>query len=86
MTTALAEQPPWWEPGTRVGYHVNTFGFLVDEVLRRVDGRTLGQFMRDELVQDLGIDFHVSLPPFEDERVAEWMACQPVADEEPQRP
>ena len=86
MTAALAEQAPWWEPGTRFGYHVNTFGFLVGEVLRRVDGRTLGQFMRDELVQDLGIDFQVGLPAFEDQRVAEWIAYQPVAGEGPQRP
>ncbi len=86
MTSALAEQEPWWEPGTRFGYHVNTFGFLAGEVLRRVDGRTIGQFMRDELVDGLGIDFQVGLPLFEDGRVAEWIARQPVAGEEPQRP
>ncbi len=86
MTSALAEQEPWWEPGTRFGYHVNTFGFLAGEVLRRVDGRTIGQFVRDELVEGLAVDFQVGLPPSEDGRVAEWIAYQPVAGEEPQRP
>ncbi len=39
MTAALAAQEPWWEPGTGHGYHVNTFGFLVGEVIRRHQGR-----------------------------------------------
>ena len=42
MTAALAEQEPWWEPGTAHGYHVNTFGFLVGEVIRRITGTTAG--------------------------------------------
>ena len=42
MSEALAEQEPWWTPGTAHGYHTNTFGFLVGELVRRIDGRTLG--------------------------------------------
>src|SRR5579875_2253066 len=42
MTTALAREAPWWPPGTRHGYHVNTFGFLVGEVVRRPAGRSAG--------------------------------------------
>jgi CubicO group peptidase (beta-lactamase class C family) len=86
MTAALAEQEPWWEPGTRFGYHVNTIGFLLGEVLRRVDGRTIGAFVREELAGSMGIDFLIGVPPEEDERVAEWMPYRPTPGEESQRP
>ena len=49
MTTALAAQAPWWEPGTAHGYHGVTFGHLIGEVLRRATGRTCGEIIRDEL-------------------------------------
>lgn len=47
MIDALAREEPFWRPGTRTGYHGLTFGFLVGEVIRRISGRTLGQFFRD---------------------------------------
>jgi len=72
MATALARQEPWWTPGTRHGYHVNTFGFLVGEVLRRVDGRTIGTFLREELAEPFGADFHIGLPLEHHARVAEF--------------
>ncbi|MDR2280261.1 MAG: beta-lactamase family protein, partial [Gordonia sp. (in: high G+C Gram-positive bacteria)] len=40
----LAEQPPWWEPGTASGYHALNFGHLIGELIRRIDGRSLGDF------------------------------------------
>ena len=46
MTAAIAEQAPWWEPGTAHGYHVNTFGFAVGELLRRVSGRPVGALVQ----------------------------------------
>lgn len=72
MAGALAKQEPWWTPGTRHGYHVNTFGFLIGEVLRRVDGRTIGNFLREELAEPLGADFHIGLPLEHHARVAEF--------------
>jgi CubicO group peptidase (beta-lactamase class C family) len=51
MTQALAAQAPWWEPGTAHGYHVNTVGYLVGEVVRRVTGRTLGAYLREEIAR-----------------------------------
>ena len=54
MTLALAEQEPWWKPGTAHGYHVNTFGFLVGELVRRITGKTLGSVFRDEVAGPLG--------------------------------
>jgi CubicO group peptidase (beta-lactamase class C family) len=73
MTDALAAEAPWWEPGSANGYHAMTYGFLVGEVLRRVDGRTLGAFFRDEVARPLGADFHIGLPASEDARVAEMV-------------
>src|SRR3989441_13117541 len=42
MTSALAAEEPWWEPGRTHGYHVNTFGFLIGEIVRRVSGESIG--------------------------------------------
>jgi CubicO group peptidase (beta-lactamase class C family) len=49
MCSMLAVETPWWEPGTAHGYHVNTFGFLTGEVLRRVTGKDPGSLLRDML-------------------------------------
>src|SRR5215831_3328032 len=57
FTEALAETEPWWEPGTRHGYHAFTYGYLVGEVIRRVSGRSVGQFFRTEVAEPLGADF-----------------------------
>jgi CubicO group peptidase (beta-lactamase class C family) len=73
MTEALASQEPWWPPGTRHGYHVNTFGFLIGEVVRRVSGRSIGTFLREEIASPLGADFHVGLSAEDEMRVAEFV-------------
>jgi len=84
MTTALAEQEPWWEPGTAHGYHVNTFGFLVGEVIRRITGTTAGKLLRDEIAGPLGADVHIGLPAAEHKRVATFIwSGPPPAEEEP---
>ena len=71
MTQALAEQEVWWEPGTRHGYHAMTFGYLVGEVVRRIDGRSLGTYFREEVSEPLGLDFHIGFDVSLDERCAE---------------
>ncbi len=73
MTTALAEQEPWWEPGTRHGYHALTFGFLVGEVIRRITGKTPGAYLRDEIAGPLGVDFHIGLEAKHDARTADMI-------------
>jgi CubicO group peptidase (beta-lactamase class C family) len=73
MTSALAAETPWWEPGTRHGYHVNTFGFLVGELVRRVGGEPLGRFFARSIAEPLGADFQFGLPPAEHARVAEFL-------------
>ncbi len=55
----LAGLRPWWEPGTRFGYHVLTFGFLLGEVMRRVTGRTVTELLRELVTGPLGIEGEV---------------------------
>ena len=69
-TSLLAEQAPWWEPGTKSGYHAVTQGYLVGEVVRRVTGKTLGTFFRDEVAGPLGADFHIGTGAEHDDRCA----------------
>ena len=76
-TSLLAAQAPFWEPGTAPGYHAMTQGYLVGEVIRRIDGRTVGTVFREEIAEPLGADFHIGLPASEDSRVAELIP--PVA-------
>ncbi len=71
IVTRLAAQAPWWEPGTASGYHATTQGYLLGEVVRRVTGRTLGTFFREEIAEPLGADFHIGLDPAHDARVGE---------------
>jgi CubicO group peptidase (beta-lactamase class C family) len=61
MASTLAAQEAWWEPGTRSGYHSITFGYLLGELVRRITGRTLGTFFREEVAVPLGADFHIGL-------------------------
>ncbi|MFT4570526.1 MAG: CubicO group peptidase (beta-lactamase class C family), partial [Candidatus Binatia bacterium] len=70
ITSALAAETPWWNPGTAHGYHALTFGWLVGEVVRRVSGKSLGRFFADEFATPLGLDFHIGLDPSLDSRVA----------------
>jgi CubicO group peptidase (beta-lactamase class C family) len=71
MVAALAAQEPWWEPGTGHGYHGVTYGHLVGEVVRRVDGRTVGTVLHDDVAAPLGVDCFLGLPATEDARTAE---------------
>jgi CubicO group peptidase (beta-lactamase class C family) len=57
----LERQEPQWEPGTAHGESVLFYGHLVGELVRRIDGRTLGRFLRKEVCGPLGLDFHVGL-------------------------
>jgi CubicO group peptidase (beta-lactamase class C family) len=68
MVAALAAEVPWWEPGRAHGYHTNTFGFLVGEVVRRATGRSVGTLLRD-LAAPLDADVYIGLPDEEHVRV-----------------
>ena len=73
MVEALAAEEPWWEPGSTHGYHVNTFGFLTGELVRRVSGASIGAFFRREVAQPLSADFHFGLDARHDARTADYL-------------
>jgi CubicO group peptidase (beta-lactamase class C family) len=77
MTSLLAAQAPFWEPGTAPGYHAITQGYLVGEVIRRVTGKSIGTVFREEIAGPLGADFWIGLPASEDDRVAELIPPPP---------
>ncbi|MBY0320661.1 MAG: beta-lactamase family protein [Reyranella sp.] len=70
MTHMLAEEAPFWEPGTRNGYHGFTFGWTVGEMVRRAAGMSLGTFFQNEVAKPLGLDFWIGLPEEIEPRVA----------------
>ena len=76
VCAALAAAEPCLPPG-RLGYHPLTFGWLVGELVRRVDGRSLGRFFRDEIARPLGADLHIGLAPAEEARAADITALEP---------
>lgn len=77
-TSMLAAQEPWWEPGTASGYHALNQGHLVGEVIRRISGKSLGQFFADEIAEPLGVDFHIGLDPSEHHRVSNVVPPPPL--------
>jgi CubicO group peptidase (beta-lactamase class C family) len=80
LAHVLAAQPPAWSPGERCGYHAISIGFYEGELIRRVDpeGRTLGQFFRDEVAGPLGLEFYIGLPAgIPDSRLASIAGIKP---------
>ncbi|QJP11058.1 serine hydrolase domain-containing protein [Pseudomonas multiresinivorans] len=70
MTAALAGETPWWTPGAEHGYAPITYGWLIGEVIRRVDGREPGAAIVERTAKPLGLDFHIGLDDAEFHRVA----------------
>jgi CubicO group peptidase (beta-lactamase class C family) len=79
VTNLLAAQKPWWEPGTKSGYHSSTFGNLLGELVRRITGKTIGTFFKEEVAEPLKADFHIGLPEEYDSRVGELIPPPPMA-------
>ena len=82
---AIESQKPLWPPGTAHGYHARTFGFLLDELVRRIDGRTLSQYWREIFAQPLSLDFWIGLPEEENARVATVYAAKSGKPPEPKK-
>jgi len=80
VVESLQEQTPLWEPGTAHGYHALTYGWLAGELVRRVDGRRIGQFFADEVAAPLGLDFWIGLPESEELRVSRLEIVAPPTD------
>ena len=73
FTQSLQMQAPYRKPGISQGYHALTFGWLVGELIRRVDGRTVGAYFKEEIADPLDIDFHIGLAESEFERCADML-------------
>lgn len=73
MIAALENETPWWRPGTAHGYHVNTYGFLIGEIVRRASGQTIGTMLREQVTAPLGADLYIGLAASEHGRVAEFL-------------
>jgi CubicO group peptidase (beta-lactamase class C family) len=69
-TSRMAAQAPWWQPGTVSGYHALNFGHLLGEVLRRVTGTHLKQFVAEEIAGPLSADFQIGATPADSGRIA----------------
>ncbi len=84
MTESLAAETPWWTPGQEHGYHVNTYGFLVGEVLRRATGKTVGQLITEMIATPLNAEIFLGTPIHLHSRIAdyEWPS-DPFPEEEP---
>lgn len=74
MAAQLEKQEPLWEPGTRVGYHPITYGFLLGELVRRVSGTTLGRYFKETLAKPLDLDLHIGLP---EKDLTRFAPCRP---------
>jgi CubicO group peptidase (beta-lactamase class C family) len=86
MIKTLERQEPFWWPGSMHGYHAFTFGWLVGEVVRRVSGKSLGTFFREEVAEPLGLDFWIGLPEALEHRVSPVIPADPPGPNEPISP
>jgi CubicO group peptidase (beta-lactamase class C family) len=82
---ALEAQDPLWPPGTAHGYHARTFGFLLDELVRRIAGETLSDYWQAKFAQPLNLDFWIRLPEKENPRVATIYAAKSGKPPEPKQ-
>ncbi|MEO2168075.1 MAG: serine hydrolase domain-containing protein [bacterium] len=81
VVEAIAAQKPIWEPGTKHGYHVRTYGWITGELVRRVTGKTFGEFLRDEITGPLQAEFFVGLAAELEPRVSRLIPPPEPEDE-----
>ena len=77
-TSRMAAQTPWWAPGTASGYHALNYGHLVGEVVRRVSGKPLKQFVAEEIAGPLGADFQIGAAEADWGRIADVVPPPPL--------
>ena len=82
---ALEAQKPLWPPGTAHGYHARTFGFLLDELVRRIAGKPLSEYWQEKFARPLNLDFWIGLPKKESSRVATMYAARSGKPPEPKQ-
>ena len=77
-TSRMAAQAPWWPPGTASGYHALNFGHLVGEVVGRISGKTLKQFVAEEIAGPLGADFQIGAAESDWHRISDVIPPPPL--------
>jgi CubicO group peptidase (beta-lactamase class C family) len=85
VIAALEQQAPLWPPGSAHGYHARTFGFLLDELVRRIAGRTLADYWRENFAEPLQLDLWIGLPESENERTATMYPAKAGKSAEPKQ-
>lgn len=83
VINALERQKPLWPPGTAHGYHARTFGFLLDELVRRLTSGSVGNYWREIFAEPLALDIWIGLPETENTRVATIYAAKAGKPPEP---
>lgn len=81
MTKRLAKEKPFWAPGVTGGYHMITFGWTVGEIVRRISGKSLGEYFKTEIAEPYGVDFHIGLPDSEFSRASKMVPFVPAPDD-----
>ena len=77
LMALLAEQAPWWEPGTASGYHSFTQGYILAEIIRRATGKSLKQFIAEDIAGPLNADFQLGCMEKDEERRSNVIAPPP---------
>src|SRR5437762_12715990 len=85
VITALEVQKPLWLPGTAHGYHARTFGFLLDELVRRIAGKPLSEYWQENFARPLNLDFWIGLPKKQNWRMATMYAARSGKPPEPKQ-
>ena len=83
VIAALEKQTPLWPPGTAHGYHARTFGFLVDELTRRITGQRVSEYWRTTFADPLELDIWIGLPEAQNQRVATIYAAKAGGEQTP---
>jgi CubicO group peptidase (beta-lactamase class C family) len=83
VIAALEKQKPLWPPGTAHGYHARTFGFLVDEMTRRITGQRIAQYWRTTFAEPLALDIWIGLPEADHKRAATIYAAKAGGEQTP---
>ena len=83
VIAALEKQKPLWLPGTAHGYHARTFGFLIDECVRRIAGKRISEYWREIFAKPLGLDIWIGLPESQLHRTATIYAAKAGGEQSP---
>jgi len=81
MIRRMEDEAPFWDPGTRNGYHMVNFGWTVGELVRRVSGKSLGTFFADEVAGPTGAKFWIGLPDGVSPHIAPIIPYAPKPDD-----